>query len=125
MENPLLAVLVLIGSIVTVMLFVLFYRNRKQDRLTRRRFLVLFVLMLVHTLLYHPAFGGETIFLAKFWAALWIFSFPLFLIVMIIYFVHFNEWNNHDLRVATSLFAGYTMLILLSAFFSSCFMATT
>lgn len=117
-------ILSLPDSIVTVVLFVLFYRNRKQERLTRLRFLVLFVLMLVHTLLYHLAFWSETVFLAKLWGALWFFSFPLFLIVMIIYFVHFNEWNNHDLRVATSVFAGYTIFILLLAFLASLFMPT-
>jgi hypothetical protein len=31
MENPLLAALALLGIIVTIILFVLFYRNRKQD----------------------------------------------------------------------------------------------
>lgn len=112
------------GIIVSIELFVLFYRNRKQDRLTRQRFLVLFVLMLVHTLLFPLAVGPETIFLAKLWEALWIFSFPVFLIVMIIYFVHFNDWNNHDLRVATSVFAAYIIFILLLAFLAALFMPT-
>ena len=112
------------GIVVTVVLFVLFYRNRKQDRLTRLRFLILFVLMLVHSLLYYPASGPETAFLAKFCGALWFFSFPVFLIVIILYLVHFNDWNNHDLRVATTVFTGYTILILLLAFLASLFMPT-
>lgn len=117
-------ILSLPGISVSVVLFVLFYWNRKEDRLTRLRFLVLFVLMLVHTLLYHLAFWSETVFLAKLCGALWFFSFPVFLIVIILYLVHFNDWNNHDLRVATSVFAGYTIFILLLAFLASLFMPT-
>lgn len=45
------------GIIVSVVLFVLFYRNREQDRLTRRRFLLPFVLVPAHTLLYHRRLG--------------------------------------------------------------------
>ena len=80
--------------------------------------------MLVHTLLYLPASGSETAFPAKLCGIIRLFSFPVLLIVIIIYFVHFNDWNDHDLRVATSVFAGRTMFILLLAFLTSLFMPT-
>lgn len=117
-------ILTLPGIIVSAVLFVLFYRTRKQEPWIRRRILLLFIMMLVHTLLYYPASGPETAFLAKLCGALWFISFPVFLIVIILYLVHFNEWNNHDLRVATSVFAGYAMFILLLALLASLFMPT-
>ena len=39
------------GIIISIVLFVLFYRNRKQDLLTRRRFLLPFIMVSAHTLL--------------------------------------------------------------------------
>ena len=117
-------ILSLPDSIVTVVLFVLFYRNRKQEPWIRRRILLLFIMMLVHTLLYLPASEPKNAFFAKICGALWFFSFPVFLIVIILYLVHFNDWNNHDLRVATTVFTGYTILILLLALLASLFMPT-
>ena len=51
MDDPLSAILTLTGIVVTVVLFVLFRRNRNRDRLTRRRFLLLSVLTPAHTVL--------------------------------------------------------------------------
>ena len=56
LENPLFVFLTVTGIVVSAVLFVLFCRNRKQDQLTRRRFLLPFVLMLVHTVLLPLAF---------------------------------------------------------------------
>ena len=110
-------ILTLPGIIVSTVLFVLFYRNRKQELWIRRRILVLFVLILVHTLLWPLSVLFET-------GLPWIFLIPVLLIVMIFYLVHFNEWKYRDLRIATVAFAVYPMFFLLFALLASLLMET-
>lgn len=111
-------ILTLPGIIVSTVLFVLFYRNRKQELWIRRRILVLFVLILVHTTLLWPlSVLFET-------GLPWISLIPVLLIVMIFYLVHFNEWKNRDLRIATVAFAVYPMFFLLLAVLASLLVAT-
>ena len=101
------------GIIASVVLFVLFYRNRKQDRLTRRRFLILFVLMLVHTLLYClTTLCNDEI--ANFLAPLWLGLFLIMLITMIIYWCFLSKWRNIELGTATVAFTLYCILVLMT-----------
>ena len=101
------------GVVATAVLFVLFRRNRNQDRLTRRRFLLLSVLTPVHTLLLPLAILCETDSLAVFWLY---FSTILFF-VLILYRVHYRKWENRDLRIATNAFAFYTVYLFILTFF--------
>ena len=114
--EPDIAILItsLPGIIVSAVLFVLFYRNRKQDQLTRRRFLLPFVLVLTHTLLYILGFlSGPYIDILAF---PWFCLVPVLLIVQILYLVHLNKWDNHDLRFATAAFAFYNVPLFFLAF---------
>lgn len=111
-DAALFAILTVIGIVVSVVLFVLFCRNRKQDRMTRRRFLLPLVLLLIHTLLTPLAFMLESDILSLPWFCL----VPVLLVVQILYLVHFQKWDNHDLRVATAAFAFYNVFLFFLAF---------
>ena len=111
-DAALFAILTVIGIVVSVVLFVLFCRNRKQDRMTRRRFLLPLVLLLIHTLLTPLAFMLESDILSLPWFCL----IPVLLVVQILYLVHFQKWDNHDLRVATAAFAFYNVFLFFLAF---------
>lgn len=105
------------GIIASVVLFVLFYRNRKQDRLTRRRFLLPFILVLAHSLLFLVlmVFLGDYIFPGYLWFILSL----LLLITVMIYWGHFAKWKNFELRAAIIVFTLYCILfvaLLLIAF---------
>ena len=120
-EEPLITILPLTGIVVSVVLFVLFCRNRNQDRLTRRRFLLPFLLMLTHTLLYIlGVLSGPYIDILAF---PWIALVPVLLIVQILYLVHLNKWDNHDLRIATAALAFYNVPLFIIAFLSFLVMA--
>ena len=113
-EEPLIAILPLTGIVVSVVLFVLFCRNRNRDRLTRRRFLLPFLLMLTHTLLYIlGVLSGPFIDILAF---PWFCLVPVMLIVQILYLVHLNKWDNHDLRIATAALAFYNVPLFIIAF---------
>lgn len=109
------------GIIGTVMLFVLFYRNRNGEAWIRRRLLFPFLLMLAHTLLYPLAvlLGISQLFY------LWLLLIPVLLIVMIIYQVHSVAWKNRDLRIAATTLTVYPMSLLSFAFFAAIFMPLT
>lgn len=111
-DAALFAILTVIGIVVSVVLFVLFCRNRKQNRMTRRRFLLPLVLLLIHTLLPPLAFMLESDILSL----PWFFLVPVLLVVQILYLVHFQKWDNHDLRVATAAFAFYNVFLFFLAF---------
>jgi len=113
MVDPLSAVLTVIGIVVSAVLIVLFRRNRNQDLLTRRRFLLLSVLTPAHTLLLPLAILCETDALAVFWLY---FSTILFF-VLILYRVHYRKWGNRDLQIATNAFAFYTVYLFILTFF--------
>ena len=113
MVDPLSAVLTVTGIIVSVVLIVLFRRNRNQDRLTRRRFLLLSVLTPVHTLLLPLAILCETDALAVFW----LYCSTILFFVLILYRVHYRKWGNRDLRIATNVFAFYTVYLFILTFF--------
>ena len=121
LENPLFVFLTVTGIVVTAVLFVLFCRNRKQDRLTRQRFLLPFLLMLTHTLLYIlGVLSGPYIDILAF---PWFCLVPVMLIVQILYLVHLNKWDNHDLRIATAALAFYNVPLFIIAFLSFLVMA--
>ena len=108
------------GIIASAVLFVLFYRNRKQDLLTRRRFLLPFILVLAHTLLL--SLGVSLVLLLKevalfdFLAFLWfILSLIMFMTVMI-YWCHLPKWKNSGLFAATFTFTLYCTLVLIALF---------
>ena len=108
------------GIIASVVLFVLFYRNRKQDRLTRRRFLLPFILVLAHTLLF--SLGGSLVLwdkavtLSNFLAFLWfILSLVMFITVMI-YWGYLMKWKNSGLLAVTFTFTLYCTLVLIALF---------
>ncbi len=113
MDDPLSAILTLTGIVVSAVLFGLFYRNRNRDRLTRRRFLLLSVLTPAHTVLLPLAilFESDALLL------LWLTLVPVMLIVQILYLVHLNQWDNHDLRIATTALAFYNVPLFFLAFF--------
>ena len=115
LENPLFVFLTVTGIVVSAVLFVLFCRNRKQDQLTRRRFLLPFVLMLVHTLLLPLAFlcGPPYIDILAF---PWIALVPVLFTVQILYLVHYLKWDNRDLRIATTALAFYNVPLFFLAF---------
>ena len=113
MVDPLSAVLTVTGIIVSVVLIVLFRRNRNQDRLTRRRFLLLSVVTPVHTLLLPLAILCETDALAVFW----LYCSTILFFVLILYRVHYRKWGNRDLRIATNAFAFYTVYLFILTFF--------
>ena len=114
MVDPLSAVLTVTGIVVSVVLIVLFRRNRKEDRLTRRRFLLLSVLTPLHTVLLPLAILCETDALAVFWLY---FSLILFF-VLILYRVYYHKWGNRDLRIATTAFAFYNVGLFFLTFLS-------
>ena len=108
------------GIIASVVLFVLFYRNRKQDRLTRRRFLLPFILVLAHTLLFSLGISLVLLFkavaLADFLGFLWfILSLVMFITVMICW-GHLLKWKNSGLLAATFTFTLYCTLVLIALF---------
>ena len=113
MVDPLSAVLTVTGIVVSVVLIILFRRNRNQDRLTRRRFLLLSVLTPVHTLLLPLAILCETDALAVFW----LYCSTILFFVLILYRVHYRKWGNRDLRIATNAFAFYTVYLFILTFF--------
>ena len=108
------------GIIASVVLFVLFYRNRKQDRLTRRRFLVPFILVLTHTLLF--SLGLSLVLLLKafalsnFLAFLWFILSLIMFITVMIYWAHLLKWKNSGLLAATFTFTLYCTLVLIALF---------
>ena len=101
------------GIIVSVVLFVLFYRNRKQDRLTRRRFLLPFILVLAHTLLYIlvPLCNDEIVNVL---APLWLMLFLIMLITVVLYWCLLSKWNNIELGAATVALTLYCALVLMT-----------
>ena len=108
------------GIIASAVLFVLFYRNRKQDLLTLRRFLLPFIMVLAHTLLL--SLGTSLVLLLKavalcdFLAFLWfILSLIMFMTVMI-YWCHLPKWKNSGLLAATFTFTIYCTLVLIALF---------
>ena len=108
------------GIIASAVLFVLFYRNRKQDLLTRRRFLLPFIMVSAHTLLL--SLGTSLVLLLKavalcdFLAFLWfILSLIMFMTVMI-YWCHLPKWKNSGLLAATFTFTLYCTLVLIALF---------
>ena len=109
------------GVVVTVVLFVLFYRNRNGEPRIRRRLLLPFLLMLAHTLLYPLGFLLGIGQLINIWALL----IPVLLIVMIVYQVHFNAWKNRDLRTAATALTVYPLFLVLFAVFEALFMPVT
>ena len=113
MVDPLSAVLTVTGIVVSSVLIVLFRRNRNQDQLTRRRFLLLSVLTPVHTLLLPLAILCETDALAVFW----LYCSTILFFVLILYRVHYRKWGNRDLRIATNAFAFYTVYLFILTFF--------
>ena len=114
LENPLFVFLTVTGIIVSVVLFVLFRRNR--DQMTRRRFLIPLVLTSVHTFLLPLAFlsGPYSDILAFPWIAL----VPVLLVVQILYLVHYLKWDNRDLRIATTALAFYNVPLFFLTFLS-------
>ena len=116
LENPLFVFLTVTGIVVSAVLFVLFCRNRKQDQLTRRRFLIPLVLTSVHTFLLPLAFlsGPYSDILAFPWIAL----VPVLLVVQILYLVHYFKWDNRDLRIATTALAFYNVPLFFLTFLS-------
>ena len=108
------------GIIASVVLFVLFYRNRKQDRLTRRRFLVPFIMVSAHTILFSLGISlvllCKAVALADFLGFLWfILSLVMFITVMI-YWCHLLKWKNSGLLAATFTFTIYCTLVLIALF---------
>ena len=101
------------GVIVSAVLFGLFYRNRNGEPWIRRRLLFPFLLMLTHTLLYPLGFLLGISQLID----LWFLLIPVLLIVQILYLVHLNQWDNHDLRIATTALAFYNVPLFFLAFF--------
>ena len=112
------------GIIISIVLFVLFYRNRKQDQLTRRRSLLPFLLVSAHTILFPLGvslwFLCESNGLGDFLGYLWFIVLPLILLITVmIYWGHFTKWKNFELRAATIMFTLYliaTTIALLAAF---------
>jgi len=108
------------GIIASVVLFVLFYRNRKQDQLTRRRLLLPFLLVSAHTLLF--SLGHSLVLLFKavalfdFLAFLWFILSLIILITVMIYWGHFSKWKNLGLRTAMVFFTLYCILVLIALF---------
>ena len=116
LENPLFVFLTVTGIIVSAVLIVLFRRNRNQDLLTRRRFLLLSILTPVHTVLLPLAFlsGPYSDILAFPWIAL----VPVLLVVQTLYLVHYLKWDNRDLRIATTALAFYNVPLFFLTFLS-------
>ena len=113
MVDPLSAILTVTGIVVSSVLIILFRRNRNQDRLTRRRFLLLSVLTPAHTLLLPLAILCEINALAVFW----LYCSTILFFVLILYRVHYRKWGNRDLRIATNAFAFYTVYLFILTFF--------
>ena len=103
------------GVIASVVLFVLFYRNRKQDLLTRRRFLLPFILVLAHTLLYIlvPLCKDEIVNIL---APLWLMLFLIMLITVVLYWCLLSKWGNLELGSATVVLTLYCALVLMTFF---------
>ena len=108
------------GVIASVALFVLFYRNRKQDRLTRRRFLLPFILVLAHTILFSLGLAlvllSELVALFDFLAYLWFILSLILLFTVMIYWCHLLKWKNSGLLAATFVFTLYCILVLIALF---------
>ena len=111
--SPLVVILTSLGIIVTIMLFIFFYRNRKADALTRHRFLLLFVLMLVHTLLFPLGY----LTYENNWTLLiiWFILIPVLFFTNIYYFVQIykSHWKNLGLLFATFAFGIYNSYLFL------------
>ena len=108
------------GVIVSVVLFVLFYRNRNEPWI-RWRLLFPFLLMLAHTLLYPLGFLLGIGQLINIWALL----IPVLLIVMIVYQVHSVAWKNRDLRIAATALTDYLLFLVFFAVLAAVFMPLT
>ena len=109
------------GVIVSVMMFVLLYRNRNGEPRIRRRLLLPFVLMLTHTLLYPLGFLLGISQLINIWALL----IPVLLIVMIVYQVHSIAWKNRDLRIAATALTHYLLFLVLFVVLAAVLMPLT
>ena len=108
------------GIIASAVLFVLFYRNRKQDLLTRRRFLLPFIMVSAHTLLLSLGVSLVLLFkavaLADFLAFLWFILSLIMFITVMIYWGHLLKWKNSGLLAATFMFTLYCTLVLIALF---------
>ncbi len=108
------------GIIASAVLFVLFYRNRKQDLLTRRRFLLPFIMVSAHTLLL--SLGTSLVLLLKavalsnILAYLWFILSLIMFMTVIIYWCHLPKWKNSGLLAATFTFTIYCTLVLIALF---------
>ena len=106
------------GVIASVVLFVLLYRTRKQDSLTRHRFLLPFIMVSAHTLLF--SLGSSLVLLCKSVALADFLGFLCFILSLIllftvmIYWGHFSKWKNFELRAATFVFTLYCTLVLIA-----------
>ena len=109
------------GIVVSVVLFVLFCRNRNGEPWIRRRLLFPFLLMLAHTFLYPLGFLLGISQLID----LWFLLIPVLLIVMIIYQVHFKAWKNRDLRTAATALTVYSLFLILFAVLEALYMPVT
>ena len=116
--SPLVVILTSLGIIVTVAIFVLFYRNRNEDILIRRRFLILFALMLAHTLLFPLAYLTYENNLTLLWT-IWFTLIPLLFFTNIFYFVQLykRQWKNLGLLFATLAFGIYNAYLFLLTLF--------
>ena len=119
MVDPLSAILSVTGIVVSVVLIVLFRRNRNQDQLTRRRFLLLSVLTPVHTLLFPLAYltyENNWTFLI-----IWFTLIPILFFTNIFYFVQLYKykwkWKNLGLLFATLAFGIYNAYLFLLTLF--------
>ena len=109
------------GIVATVVLFVLFYRNRNGEPWIRRRLLLPFLLMLAHTLLYPLGFLLGISQLINIWALL----IPVLLIVMIVYQVNSIAWKNRDLQTAATAPTVYPLFLILFAVLAAVLMPLT
>ena len=106
------------GVVISVVLFVLLYRNRNGEPWIRRRLLLPVLLMLAHTLLYPLAYLlgiGKLI-------NIWFLLIPVLIIVMIVYQVHSVAWKNRDLRIAATALTVYPLFLVLFAVLAAIFM---
>ena len=108
------------GIIASAVLFVLFYRNRKQDQLTRRRFLLPFIVVLAHTIMFSLGLSLvlllKAVALSNFLAFLWFILSLIMFMTVIIYWCHLPKWKNSGLLTATFTFTIYCTLVLIALF---------
>ena len=102
--------IVLPGLAVAVVLFIQLYRNWNEEPWVRRRLLLLFLLMLAHTVLFSLIFllgFIQNTGVSAYPLFSWILLLPVQFVVTIVYLVRFRKWHNRGLRIATVTFAGY------------------